>query len=248
MRICKTSARTLFFSKCYINSLPGFISSFAAPVSAVLTVEPSGTRLPAELPSVSRCAGTRAVCLVALPVDALAVSFTALAPQSFPALAASRELVARRVVAVALNAAVPPGPPGVAHTSARHGVAHGVDAAVTVVVALGAPDARVTCAFARLLVALALLTEASILAVGSPTIVVAGTLSSQVVTLAVWVTVTFPFAVGPPKLGRALCSKANHHHQGIINLAIGRIIMAQMFSKKKKCLKSYLSLIIAKLG
>lgn len=202
-----------------------------------MTVEPSGTRLPAELPSVSRCAGTRAVRLVALPVDALAVSFTALAPQSFPALAASRELVARRVVAVALNGTVPPGPPGAAHTSARHGVAHGVDAAVTVVVALGAPDARVTCAFARLLVALALLTEASILAVGSPTIVVAGTLSSQVVTLAIWVTVTFPFAVGPPKLGRALCSKANHHHQEIINLAIGRIKMAQML-EKKKCLKS----------
>lgn len=85
----------LSLSKWYINSPPGFTSSFDAPVSAVLTVEPSGTRLPAELPSVSRCAGTRAVCLVALPMDALAVSFAALPPQSFPALAASRELVAR---------------------------------------------------------------------------------------------------------------------------------------------------------
>lgn len=172
-----------------------------------MTVEAGGARLPAELPSVPGRAGARAVRLVALPVDALAVLLTALTPQPFPAMAASRELVARRVVAVALHGAVPPGPAGVADAPPRRGVAHGVDAAVAVVVALRPPEARVTRAFARVLVALALLTQAGVLAVGSPAVVVAGALAGQVITLAIWVTVTFPFAVGAPKLGRALCLK-----------------------------------------
>lgn len=172
-----------------------------------MTVEAGGARLPAELPSVPGRAGARAVRLVALPMDAVAVMLTALTPQPFPALAASRELVARRVVAVALHGAVPPRPAGVADAPSRRGVAHGVDAAVAVVVALRPPEARVARAFARVLVALALLTQAGVLAVGSPAVVVAGALTSQVVTLAVWVTVTFPFAVGAPKLGRALCLK-----------------------------------------
>lgn len=86
----------------------------------------------------------------------------------------------------------------------RHCIAHGIYAAVTVVIALGAPGARVACAFASLLVALALLAEASILTVRSPAVVVAGTLSGQVVTLAVGVTVTFSLAVRAPELGRTL--------------------------------------------
>lgn len=64
------------------------------PVPAVLTVEPCRTRFPAELPTVPWRAGTRAVRLVALAVDALAVPLAARAPQPLPALAASRELVA----------------------------------------------------------------------------------------------------------------------------------------------------------
>lgn len=79
-----------------------------------MTVEPGGTRLPAELPSVPRCAGARAIRLVALPMNTLAVLLTALTPQPLPAVAASGVLVARGVVAVALHGAVPPRPAGVA--------------------------------------------------------------------------------------------------------------------------------------
>lgn len=67
--------------------------SFPSPVPAVLAVEAGGTWLPAELPAVPWCAGTRAVRLVALAVDALAVSLAPRAPQPLPALAASCELV-----------------------------------------------------------------------------------------------------------------------------------------------------------
>lgn len=63
------------------------------PVPAVLTIEPGRTWFPAKLPTVPWCASTRAVRLVALAVDALAVSFTPWAPQPLPALAASRKLV-----------------------------------------------------------------------------------------------------------------------------------------------------------
>lgn len=172
-----------------------------------MTVEPGGTRLPAELSPVPRRAGARAVCLVALSMNALAVLLTALTPQPLPAVAASRVLVARGVVAVTLHGAVPPRPPGVANAPSRRWVTHGVDAAVAVVVALRPPGARVARAFARLLVALALLTQADVLTVGSPAVVVACALAGQVITLAIWITVTFPFAVGAPKLGRALCLK-----------------------------------------
>lgn len=138
-------------------------------------------------------------------MDALAVAFAARAPQPLPALAAARELVARRAVAVALDGAVPPRPAGVAQTPARHGIADRADAAVAVVVALRPPDAGVTRAFSRVLVALALLAKARVLAVGSPAVVVAGALAGQVVALAVGVAVTFPLAVRAPELGRALC-------------------------------------------
>lgn len=90
-------------------------------------------------------------------MDALAVSLTPWAPQPLAALAAPRELVTRRVITVALDRTVPPRPARIAQTPPGHGIAHGVDAAVAVVVALGAPDARVTCAFSCILVALPLL-------------------------------------------------------------------------------------------
>lgn len=175
-----------------------------ASVSAVLSVEPGGTRLPAELPAVPRRAGARPVRLVALAVDALAVSFATRAPEPLPALAAPRELVARRVVAVALDGAVPSGPAGVAQAAAGHRVAHRGEAAVAVVVALGTPEARVARAFASVLVALPLLAQAGVLAVGSPSVVVAGTLACQVVALAVGVARAFAFAIGAPELGRTL--------------------------------------------
>lgn len=178
---------------------------FPPPVPTVLSVEPGGTRLPAELPAEPWRAGTRAVPLVALAVDALAVALAPRAPQALSALAARRELVAGRVVAGALGGTVPPRPAGAAHALARHRVADGVDAAVAVVVARGTPDAGVTCAFARLFVTFALLARASMLAGESPAVVVAGTLAGQVVALAVRVTITLPLAVGTPELGWALC-------------------------------------------
>lgn len=61
-----------------------------------------------------------------------------------------------------------------------------------------------TCALASVLVTLALLAEAGVLTVRTPAVVVAGTLSSQVVTLAIGITVTLPFTVRTPELGRAL--------------------------------------------
>lgn len=122
-----------------------------------MSIIPSRTWLPAELPAVpwGACAGP--VSWVALAVNALAVPFTSWAPQPLAALAASCELVARRVVAVALDAAVPPGPTGIAQTPPRHSVTDGVDAAVAIVVALGTPDTRVARALSGLLVTLALL-------------------------------------------------------------------------------------------
>lgn len=178
---------------------------FSPPVSAILTIESSRTWFPAELPTVPRCTGTRAVGLVAFSVDALAVSFTPGPPQPLSALATSSELVTWGVVTVTLDCAVPSRPARIALATACHRITDGVDAAVAVVVALGTPDARVACAFARFLIAFTLLAQARILAVWSPTIVVAGTLTGQVVTLAIGVTITFPLAVRAPELGRALC-------------------------------------------
>lgn len=142
-------------SLCHLTGLLAF--AVPAPVPAVLTIESSRTRFPAKLPTVAWCASTRAVGLVAFAVDALAVSLTPGAPQPLSALAASRELVARRAVTVALDRTVPPRPAGGAQAAPCHGIADGVDAAVAVVVALGTPDARMARAFARLLVTFALL-------------------------------------------------------------------------------------------
>lgn len=173
------------------------------PVPAVLTVESGWTRFPAILPTVSWGAGTRAVRRVALSVDALAVALAPGAPHPLAALAAPRELIAGRAVTVALDGAVPPRPAGVAQAAPGHGVAHRVDAAVTVVVALRTPDPGVTRAGARLLVAHALLTEAGVLAVGSPAVMIAGALASDFMALAIGVAIAFALAVRTEKLGRA---------------------------------------------
>lgn len=189
-------------SLCHLTRLLALTMS--TPVPAVLTVEPGRTRFPAELPTVPWRAGTRAVRLVALAVDALTVAFAARAPQTLPTLAASRELVARGVITVTLDGAVPSSPAGVALAPSCHGVAYGVDAAVAVVVALRTPGARVACAFARVLVTLAFLAKTRVLTVRTPTVMVAGTCSGEVIALAVGVTVALPLAVRTPKLSRTL--------------------------------------------
>lgn len=80
-------------SLCHLTGLLAFAVSASVP--AVLTVESSGTRFPAELPTVPWRAGARAIGLVTLAVDALAVSLAPRAPQPLPALTTSRELFAR---------------------------------------------------------------------------------------------------------------------------------------------------------
>lgn len=187
---------------CHFTRLLPF--AVPTPVPAVLAIETGWTWFSTELASVSRSAGTRAVSRVALAVNALAVALAPGPPQSVAALAAPGELVTRGVVTVALDATVASHPARVTEAAPRHGVTHRVDGAVAVVVALRAPGARVTCAFAGVLVTLALLAEAGVLTVRTPAVVVTGTLSSQVVTLAVGITVTLPFTVRTPKLGRAL--------------------------------------------
>lgn len=77
---------------CHLTGLLAFTVS--TPVSAVLTIESSRTWFPAQFPTVSWCAGTRAIGRVALAVDALALSLTPWTPQPLPTLAASRKLVA----------------------------------------------------------------------------------------------------------------------------------------------------------
>lgn len=109
-------------SLCHLTRLLALTMS--TPVPAVLTVEPGWTWFPAELPTVPGCAGTRAIRLVALAVDAQTVSFTPWAPQTLPTLAASCELVARGVVTVTLDGAVPSRPAGVALAPSCHRIAH----------------------------------------------------------------------------------------------------------------------------
>lgn len=191
---------------CHLTRLLPFAVS--TPVPAVLAVESCWTGLSTELASVSRGAGTGAVSRIALAVDALAVALTARPPQPLPALAAPGELVTGRVVTVALHCTVSPHPARVTLAAAGHGVAHRVNAAVTVVVALRAPGPGVTGTFARVLVALALLAEAGVLTVRAPAVVVAGALSGQVVTLAIRITLTLPLTVWTPELSRALCFTA----------------------------------------
>lgn len=60
------------------------------------------------------------------------------------------------------------------------------------------------CAFTSVLVTLALLAEAGMLTVRTPTVMVAGTLSSQIITLAVGIAVALPLTVRTPEVGRAL--------------------------------------------
>lgn len=180
-----------------------------SPVSAVLSVEPGGTRLSAELAPVARLARAGAVGLVALPVHALAVALAVLPPQPLPALAAARELLAGAAVAGALGVAAAAEPAGLADAATRGLVAHGVDGAVTAVGTLRPPEAGVARALARLLVALAFLAGAGLLAVGPPAVGVARAFACHVVTFPVWVASAFSFAVRTPKLGGALWGKKN---------------------------------------
>lgn len=188
-----------------LGHLAGLLAlTVATPVPAVLSIEASRTGFPAELPAVPRSAHARAIYRVALAVDTLAVVFAARAPQPLPALAPACELLARRVVTVALDAAVSPGPARVAQAASRGCVAHGVEAAVTGASTCGAPGAWVARALARLLVTLALLAVAPVLTVGPPAVVVAGTFPGHVVTLAVGEAGALALAVWAPVLDRAL--------------------------------------------
>ena len=83
-------------------------------------------------------------------------------------------------------------------------VTNRVETAVAVVSALRAPEARVACARARVLVTLALLAEAGLLAVGPPAVGVARALARHVVTVAVGEALALALAVGAPELGWAL--------------------------------------------
>lgn len=192
-----------------LRHLAGLLAfAVSTPVPAVLTVKSSRTRFPAELPTVARRAGTRSVGQVALAMYTLAVVLASRTPDPVPALAAPGELFAWGIVADTLDSAVPPSPARVAQTASGHGVAHRVDAAVAVVVALRTPDPGVARAFPVVLVTLAFLAETRILTVRAPAIVVAGALAGQVIALAVGVAVAFSFAVRAPELGWTLCVTA----------------------------------------
>lgn len=77
------------------HSICMFSTLFLPPVPAVLTIKSSRTGLPAELPAVSWCAGTRAIHLVALAVDTLTVPVTPRTPQPLVTQAPCCELLAR---------------------------------------------------------------------------------------------------------------------------------------------------------
>lgn len=174
------------------------------PVSAVLSIKPSWTRFAAQLPSVSGFTGTRTIGRVTLPVGALAVALTALTPESLPALTSARELLAGRVVAVALRSAVTAKPARIADASSRGLLAHRVDAAVTVVVALCSPVTRMAGAFPSFLVTLPFLTMAGFFTVFPPAVGVTAAFPGHVVAFTIGVTCAQALAVGTPELSRAL--------------------------------------------
>lgn len=176
---------------------------FLSPVPTVLSVESSWAWLTAELAPVAWLAGTRAVGLVAFAVHALAVPLAVRTPQPFSAQAPARELLARASVAGALGVTAASVPARLAQAASVGLVTHRVDVAVAVVSALRSPEARLACALARLLVALALLTGAGLLTVGAPTVGVTRAFARYIVTLPIRMTSAFSFAVWTPKLGRA---------------------------------------------
>lgn len=146
-------------------------------------------------------------------MDALTVALAALTKKSLPALTSARELLAGRAVAVALRPAVTAEPARVADASSRGLLAHRVDAAVTVVVALCPPVARVTGAFASFLVTLPFLTVAGFLTVFTPAVGVTGAFPGHVVAFSVGVTRAQALAVGTPELSRALWRRLNVYRE-----------------------------------
>lgn len=106
----------------HLTRLLAFAVSTSVP--AVLTIETCWTWLSTELAAVPRCAGTRAIRRVALAVDALTVTLTAGPPEPLPTLTSPGELLAGRVVTVALDRTVSAHPARVTGAAARHGVTH----------------------------------------------------------------------------------------------------------------------------
>lgn len=135
-------------------------------------------------------------------MDTLAHALAMSTPQTLSTLAAPGELVTRRTVAGTLSSTVPLIPAGVAVALARSHITHRVDAAVTVVGALGAPEACVARTSACLLVALALLAAAGSLTVWPPAIRVTGAGPSDIIAPPVGMAITLTLAVRPPELER----------------------------------------------
>lgn len=187
-----------------LQHLAGLLTlTVTTPVPAVLSVEASWTRLPAELPSEPRPAGAGAVGLVTASMDTLAHALAVSAPQTVPALTPARQLLTRRAVTGTRGVADLPIPARAAVALACEQVTHGVGTAVTLAGTLVSPEALVARAHARLLVAGAHQAAAGMLTAGAPVLGVAGTGSGDVITLPIRVAGAFTFTVRPPVLGRA---------------------------------------------
>lgn len=128
-----------------------------------------------------------------------------LTPKPLPALTSACKLLTRRAITPTLSAAITTVPARVADAPARALIAHRVDAAVAVVVALRSPVTGMAGAFARLLVTFPFQTVAGLLAVFTPAVGVARALPSHVVTFTVRVARAHALAVRTPKLTGTLC-------------------------------------------
>lgn len=137
-------------------------------------------------------------------MDTLTIPLAPGAPQSLPALATTRKLLAWRVITVTLDGTIPPRPAWTTVTPSCVLVTHRVETAVAVVCTLRAPEAILASACACVLVTLALLAEAGLLAVGTPAVGVACALARHVVTVAVGEALALALAVRAPELGWAL--------------------------------------------
>lgn len=187
-------------SLCHHAGLLAF--AVTTPVSAILSVESSWTRLPAELPSESWLAGARSIRRVTASIETLALVLAVSTPQTLSTLAAAAELVTWRGVAGTLGTAVPPIPARIAVALACSHITHRVYSAETVVRALRAPIACVARTSACLLVALALLAAAGSLTVWPPAIRVTGAGPSDIIAPPVGMAITLTLAVRPPELER----------------------------------------------
>lgn len=136
-------------------------------------------------------------------MHALTVPLTALTPKPLPTLTSACKLLTRRIITQTLSTAISAVPARVADAAARL-IAHRVDAAVAVIVALRSPVTGMAGAFARLLVTFAFLTVAGLLAIFTPAVGVARALPGHVVTFTVRVARAHALAVRTPELSGTL--------------------------------------------